>query len=161
MTDRYIKCYNVKNAEKGKIHMPECKRCGSTQIVKSGMVREKQRYLCKKCGCHFVEGDLREKSTAIVPKALCTIFQALGAKQYITIGKFLKRDTSLIHRWMNKKPIENTRRWEGYAHKYDDIYQLFDGIKQSGVANGKPILMADNVIDDLYVALIVQRRESR
>ena len=141
--------------------MPECKRCGATQIVKSGTVRGKQRYLCKQCGYHFVEGDQREKNSAIVPKALCTIFQALGAKQYRTIGKYLNRDTSLVHRWMNEKPSKHKRRWNGHAQEINDIYWLFDEIKQSGLANGKPMLMADNVIDDLYVAVILQRREKR
>lgn len=140
--------------------MPECKRCGSTQIVRSGTVRGKQRYLCRQCSYHFVEGDQREKNSAIVPKALCTIFQALGAEQYRKIGKYLKRDTSLIHRWMNERPIENKKRWKGCVHEFGDIYELFDEIKQGGVVNRNPVLIADNVIDDLYVALIVQRRDS-
>lgn len=141
--------------------MLKCKRCGSTQIVKSGIVRGKQRYLCKKCSYHFVEGDLREKNTAVLPKALCTIFQALGAKQYRIIGKYLKRDTSLIHRWMNEKPIKYKRHWPGCAQEFENINELFNEIKYSGVANGNSVLIADNVIDDLYVALIVQRRKKQ
>ena len=141
--------------------MLECKRCGSTQVVKSGVVREKQRYLCKRCGYHFIEGDQREKTTAVVPKALCTIFQALGAKQHRIIGKYLDRDISLVHRWMSEQSIECKRRWKGKAQEIEDIYRLLNEIKQGGVANGTPMLMADNVIDDLYIALIVQKRKKQ
>lgn len=141
--------------------MTECKRCGGAQIVKSGMVRGKQRYLCKRCGCHFVEGDQRENNTTIVLKALCAVFRALGVKQYRTIGKFLRRDTSLIHRWMNERTVEHKRRWRDCVHEFWDINNLFEEIKLGGVAKGGPMLLVDNVIDDMYVAVIIQQRENR
>ncbi len=139
--------------------MLECKRCGSTKIVKSGTVRGKQRYLCKRCGCHFVEGDQREKSTATVSKALCTIFQALGASQYRTVGKYLNRDISLIHRWMNSISVKRKRRWRDCIHEFWSINSLFNEIKLGEVEDGNPMLMVDNVIDGLYIAVIVQKRE--
>lgn len=147
--------------ERKAICMTECKQCGSAQVVKSGTVRGKQRYLCKRCGCHFVEGDQRERTSAVVPKALCAIFQALGVRRYRTIGKYLNRDTSLIHRWMSGQSMECKRRWKGDAQEIEDVNRLFDKIKHGGAANGSPMLMADNVIDDLYIALIVQKREKQ
>lgn len=30
--------------------MEECKNCKSTETVKNGLVRQKQRYKCKSCG---------------------------------------------------------------------------------------------------------------
>ena len=30
---------------------PTCKKCGSSNAVKSGVVAGKQRYQCKECGC--------------------------------------------------------------------------------------------------------------
>lgn len=141
--------------------MVECKRCGSTETVKNGIVRGKQRYLCKQCGYHFVEGDQRENKNSYLLKILCKLFRILGAGQCRTIGAYLKRDTSLIHRWMNETSFEYKQRWKGYAYEFKDIYGVFEEIKQGGVANGKPILTADNVIDDLYVAIIVQQRDKR
>lgn len=41
--------------------MSLCKNCGSGNLVKNGIVKEKQRYLCKACGCTFRVGDDREK----------------------------------------------------------------------------------------------------
>ena len=139
--------------------MVECKRCGSTQIVKSGTVRGKQRYMCKQCGYHFIEGDRRENSTNVLLMTICTLFQMLGAEQYRMVGEHLNRDTSLIHRWMNKTPFEYKRYWKGHAREYKDANHLFDQLKQGGVANGKPLIVADNVIEGMYIALIVQQRE--
>jgi len=39
--------------------MESCKFCGSVELVKSGKVRSKQRYLCKACDKHQVVGDER------------------------------------------------------------------------------------------------------
>jgi transposase-like protein len=38
-----------------------CKHCGNEKIVKDGMVKNRQRYLCKGCDKTFRLGDNREK----------------------------------------------------------------------------------------------------
>ena len=141
--------------------MIECKRCGSDETVKNGTVRGKQRYLCKQCGCHFVEGDQRENKDSHFLKTLCKLFQALGIKNYRTIGKYLKRDTALIFRWMNEESFKHKCRYPDYSTECYDVNRLFEEIKQSGMENGNPMFIADNIIDDLYVAVIVQRRDKR
>lgn len=140
--------------------MIECKRCGSTETVKSGTVRGKQRYLCKQCGYNFVAGDQRENRSATVAKALCTIFQALGVRPCNYIGKYLNKDTSLIHRWMNEKPDEYERYRTGQLQELLNINDLLDELKY-GDAENKPMLLASNIVDDLYIAVIVQRQEKR
>lgn len=40
-----------------------CKHCGEGKLVKDGIVKGKQRYLCKDCAKTFREGDEREKYT--------------------------------------------------------------------------------------------------
>ena len=32
-----------------------CKRCGSDEQVKNGLMRGKQRFLCKACGLNFTD----------------------------------------------------------------------------------------------------------
>ena len=141
--------------------MIECKRCGSTKTVKNGMVRGKQRYLCKQCGYHFVYGDERENRTAAVSKALCTIFQALGVKCCKTVRKYLHQDASLIHRWMNEKPNEYERYRTVCTKEFMNINSLSDELKWGDIENGKPMLLVNNIVDDLYIAVIVQRRDNR
>ena len=141
--------------------MIECKRCGSTETVKNGMVRGKQRYLCKQCGYHFVYGDERENRAAVVSKALCTIFQALGVNQCKTVGKYLNRDASLIHRWMNEKPNEYERYRSGHIQEFINYKDLLEELKWNDIENGKPMLLANNIVDDLYIAVIVQRQDKQ
>ncbi|WPX97350.1 transposase-like zinc-binding domain-containing protein [Candidatus Bandiella euplotis] len=43
------------------IYVILCKSCGSEKIVKDGIVKNKQRYLCKECRRTFRIGDGREK----------------------------------------------------------------------------------------------------
>src|SRR3954447_14612931 len=48
-----------------------CKGCGSAEYVKNGLMRGKQRYLCKGCGLNFTETPprgmtLRVKVTAVL-----------------------------------------------------------------------------------------------
>ncbi len=43
--------------------MISCKHCGNKNIVKRGLVKDKQRYLCKACNKSFCIGDEREKSS--------------------------------------------------------------------------------------------------
>ena len=38
-----------------------CKRCGSEEHVKNGLMRNKQRYLCKACGLNFTDTPPRGK----------------------------------------------------------------------------------------------------
>ena len=57
-----------------------CKNCGSKNRIKSGKARGKQRYKCKECNYHYVEGDSREK---------------YSEKDRITALKLYKRGLSL------------------------------------------------------------------
>jgi transposase-like protein len=41
--------------------MKDCKFYGSSLIIKSGIVFDKQRYKCKECSKYFREGDERLK----------------------------------------------------------------------------------------------------
>lgn len=142
--------------------MVECKRCGSDKVVKNGFIREKQRYLCKQCGCHFIEGDQRGSDNTLLLKTLCKLFQALGIKQYITIGKYLNRDTSLIYRWMHEDAFRHKCRIQDYSVECYTTDKLFEEISDSGgIKYGNPIFLTQNVVDDLYIAVIVQRREKQ
>ena len=139
--------------------MQECKRCASTEVVKSGKVRGKQRYLCKRCGYHFVEEDGREFQIATIDKALCTIFQALGEGKQRLIGSYLRRDPALIHKWMKKTPIDFQGQWDDGILECPDYEDLCEELKYSiREQNNYELLIGHNVIDDLYIAVIVQKR---
>ena len=141
--------------------MIQCKRCGSAKTVKNGTVRGKQRYLCKQCGFHFVEGDQRGYDDALFLKTLCKLFQALGSKKYSTIERYLKRDKAQIFRWMNEETFDHKCRCPDYSTECYSMSRLFRKMEQSGIDNGEPLFLAENKINDLYVAVIVQRRDKK
>ena len=47
-----------------------CKRCGSQEQVKNGLMRGKQRYLCKGCGLNFTDTPARGKPLAMKAAAV-------------------------------------------------------------------------------------------
>src|SRR3954452_3074055 len=55
-----------------------CKRCGSAKQVKNGLMRGKQRYLCKGCGLSFTDTPPRGKPLALKCRwhAVCPVLVA-------------------------------------------------------------------------------------
>ena len=47
-----------------------CKRCGSEEHVKNGLMRGQQRYLCKGCGLTFTDTPTRGKPLALKAAAV-------------------------------------------------------------------------------------------
>ena len=89
--------------------------------MRSGKAREQQRYLCKNADAILLKGiewDKRETQTTDVLKSLCTVFQALGTKKYSLVGRFLRRNTSTIYRWMNKTCIKYKKQWSECVHEF-------------------------------------------
>ena len=80
--------------------MPICKECGSDVTVKNGMVGGKQRYLCKKCGCNFREGDQRTNERIAAKKALCILLYAMAKGSFRMMGRILGIDHTLVYRWI-------------------------------------------------------------
>ncbi len=64
-----------------------CKRCGATDHVKNGIVREMQRYHCKSCGCNFTQTPPRGKPPAM--KALAVLLYAMGNMSFCSIARVL------------------------------------------------------------------------
>jgi transposase len=87
--------------------MPSCKSCQSKTNIKSGIVRGIQRYKCKDCGLHFVEGDRRNKPETAVKKALCVLLYGMGKGSFCMIAKILGHAPSIIYRWI-KEAMDET-----------------------------------------------------
>lgn len=142
-----------------------CKKCGSKDIVRSGKIREKQRYLCKKCGYHFVEGDERSETAAGI-KTLCVLLSALSKGDYQAIGRVFNRDRSQIYRWEQKSDIQKTtvnlrssRLY--YCDNLKDVKYFF--AHRGDIFDAKkPFYAAKGIIDgDYSVVVIVQRRKDK
>ena len=74
-----------------------CKRCGSEEQVKNGLMRGKQRYLCKGCGLNFTNTPARGKPLAL--KAAAVLLYVSGLSMNRT-AKLLGVSTPTIQAWL-------------------------------------------------------------
>src|SRR4051812_26706939 len=74
-----------------------CKRCGSEEQVKNGLMRSKQRYLCKACGLNFTDTPARGKPLAM--KATAVLLSVSGLSMNRT-AKLLGVSTPTIQAWL-------------------------------------------------------------
>src|SRR5215212_3331142 len=76
-----------------------CKRCGSDEHVKNGLMRTKQRYLCKGCGLTFTDTPARGKPLAL--KAAAVLLSVSGLSMNRT-AKRLGVSTPTIQAWLEQ-----------------------------------------------------------
>ena len=76
-----------------------CKRCGSAEHVKNGLMRGKQRYLCKACGLTFTDTPARGKPLAM--KATAVLLYVSGLSMNRT-AKLLGVSTPTIQAWLEQ-----------------------------------------------------------
>lgn len=78
--------------------MIHCKDCNSVDWVKNGVVRDKQRYRCKKCGCNFVQGDNRKEKN--IDKQKLALHLYLENMGFRAIGRVLKVSNVTVLNWV-------------------------------------------------------------
>jgi len=76
--------------------MENCPQCQSTKIHKAGIVKQKQRYLCKECKFRFTVEHIG-KSINIKRAALILYLEGLGFR---SIGRFLKVSHVAVFNWV-------------------------------------------------------------
>ena len=76
-----------------------CKRCGSEEYVKNGLMRGKQRFLCKGCGLNFTDTPARGKPLAM--KAAAVLLYVSGLSMNRT-AKLLGVSTPTVQAWLEQ-----------------------------------------------------------
>jgi len=74
-----------------------CPKCLSDKFVKSGFTKEKQRYKCKKCGCHFTQS--RKKGATLETKILA-LKRYLEGMGFRAIGRLLRVSNVTVLYWI-------------------------------------------------------------
>ncbi len=78
----------------------KCPKCQATHIIKSGKVKDRQRFLCKACNYHFTVNKLGKRiDDYYVIKALQLYLQGLGYREiervlgvsHVTVMKWVKQ----------------------------------------------------------------------
>lgn len=124
--------------------MAICKNCKSEQTVKSGFVREKQRYKCKACGINFVIGDGRTNEKIASKKAMCVIFYSLGKASYNMLANIFDTWPSLVYRWIleagAKLPVHEISG-EIKHMEFDEMWHFVKS-KKTNFGSSKPLTVA-------------------
>ncbi|NQY74537.1 MAG: IS1 family transposase [Candidatus Margulisbacteria bacterium] len=93
-----------------------CPKCLSDQYVKNGIKYNKQRYKCKKCGCHFTQSHKRGASLETKLMALNLYLEGMGLR---AIGRILKVSNVTVLYWI--RSIGQSVKAYVQTHLPDDI----------------------------------------
>jgi transposase len=121
--------------------MSKCKKCGSEQTIKNGVIAGKQRYRCKKCGCNFREGDNRTNEKVAAKKALCVLLYAMAKGSFRMMGRILGIDHTLVYRWIRsfgESLPEPEVPGDIRQMEFDEMWH-FVGSKKTSFGSSKPL----------------------
>ena len=77
-----------------------CPRCGSVNHCKDGIVKGRQRHLCKECHYHYTVDQKSDiKTTATKRLAFEMYLEGLGFR---SIGRILKISYGTVYHWVKK-----------------------------------------------------------
>lgn len=116
-----------------------CPKCQSSTIVKSGVINDKQRYLCKKCNYFFTVNKIGKKiDNYYVTKALQLYLEGLS---YREIERILGISHVTISNWIKafnvKKPIQAD---------YHPTYKIFNHLELVDYLSNKELLSGAGMI---------------
>ena len=93
-----------------------CPKCYSEKFVKNGIKYDKQRYKCKKCGCHFTQSHKRGASLETKLKALRLYLEGMGFR---AIGRLMGVNNVTILNWI--RTLGKSVKTYVQTHMPDDL----------------------------------------
>lgn len=75
----------------------KCPECGSSERVKNGMMKEMQRYKCKKCSCNYTKSNQRGYPKELKNMALRMYLEGVGFRD---IGRILGVSNVTVLYWV-------------------------------------------------------------
>ncbi len=106
-----------------------CPRCQSDQIVKSGIIKNRQRYLCKGCQYHFTVNKIgKQIDTHYVIKALQLYLEGLSFRE---IERILGVSHVTVINWVKQYKLEapDTRHYRP-TYKVMNHHELAEFVRQ-------------------------------
>jgi hypothetical protein len=96
-----------------------CPKCQNTHIIKSGIVKGKQRYLCKKCTYYFTVNKLGKKiDSYYVTKALQLYLEGLSFRE---IERIIGVSHVTVSNWVKEYKIKKPTN-----ANYHPTYRIFN-----------------------------------
>ena len=96
-----------------------CPKCYSEKYVKNGIKYNKQRYKCKKCGCHFTQSHKRGASLETKLKALRLYLEGMGFR---AIGRVMGVNNVTVLNWI--RTLGKSVKTYVHMHMPDDARHI-------------------------------------
>jgi hypothetical protein len=113
----------------------------------SGVVRKlRQRWLCKECGCNFVEGDKRKEKTAPALQSIATLLACVGLS-FRLVGRLFGVSHVSVQNWFdsfcNQLPGLSYGDYPVEMVELDEMRTFVDSKKTNyGLTKQPPVLLA-------------------
>ncbi|MEN9323093.1 MAG: hypothetical protein RL699_873 [Bacteroidota bacterium] len=131
-----------------------CPKCQNVQVVKSGVIANRQRFLCKKCTYYFTVNKLGKKiDNYYVTKALQLFLEGLS---YREIERIIGVSHVTVSNWVKEYKI--TRPVSNDYHPTYKIYnhlELVEFLKNKGELNGAGMIITE--LGDKFMLIKWQR----
>lgn len=123
--------------------MLQCPNCQSSKNVKSGIIKDRQRYRCKSCGYHFTVQKIGKKiDSYYVNKALQLYLEGLS---YREIERLLGVSHVSVMNWVKKYKIKRP-----YNSSYHPTYKIMNAAEvREFFSNPKNMSGAGVVVTEL------------
>ena len=129
---------------------PVCPRCSASEVVKSGIVNDRQRYRCKPCAYNFSVNKLGKNiDSYYVTKALQLYIEGIS---YREIERILGVSHVSVMNWVRKYKVKAPEQ-TGYHPTYKILNhtELVEYMKQGGNLKGAGMMITE--LGDKYMMI--------
>ena len=119
-----------------------CPKCHDDKIVKSGVINDKQRYLCKKCNYYFTVNKLGKKiDNYYVTKALQLYLEGLSFRE---IERILGVSHVTVSNWVKEFKIKKPSHGDYHpTYKILNHLELIEYLKNKQQLSGAGMIITE------------------
>jgi transposase-like protein len=104
------------------MQVQSCPKCQSEQIIKSGIIKDRQRFLCKKCNYYFTVNKLGKKiDDYYVTKALQLYLEGISFRE---IERIIGVSHVTVSNWVRAYKVKKPSQTD-----YHPTYKIFNHLE--------------------------------
>jgi len=131
--------------------MQECPRCKSPHFIKSGVIKERQRFKCKECGYFYSVVQKSDTSNESQRRLALTLYlEGLGFR---SIGRILGFSHVAVYNWIRSfgEQVETLKQKEAVIVEMDEMHS-YVGNKKTIAGSGLLLIDLDTASSMLSLA---------